>query len=147
MEVRMSRPEDFDACVKILPPRWQKPRMKARVGYLVMSRSALVAVEADSVIGFALMETDFFDDNSLYLRTVAVDSDRRRSGIGTRLVESVIGHARTLGVRRIFFDGLERQDEISRNGAEKLGFKPAGYVDNMHDEGGRYNIYSLPVYA
>ncbi|MEV3984081.1 GNAT family N-acetyltransferase [Nonomuraea sp. NPDC049758] len=146
MGIRFATPEDFDSCVELLPKAWNSSRMKARVGYLLMSRSALVDTDHDgSVNGFFLLEIDFFDEKTLYLRTAVVRENRRRSGVGTALLKYSLEYAKNNNFRRIFLDALEGNEQITRDGVEKFGFKQAGYIDNMHDEGGKYFIYSLRV--
>jgi len=149
MKIRIARPEDFDCCVDIVPQDLLTSRLKARLGYLIMSRSALLAVEDDNltaVIGFGLVEHDFFDDNGMYLRTVVVKEDQRNSKVGSKLLEAAVEYAKRLGARRLFFDTYAETEEASKRAGESSGFKPSGYIENMHDEGGRYNIYSLPVF-
>jgi [ribosomal protein S18]-alanine N-acetyltransferase len=65
------------------------------------TRHLVVAVEADRVVGFAVLSAvaDVAD-----LHRVAVTSDRRRRGIGADLVETVATEARRRGCERMLLE-------------------------------------------
>jgi GNAT superfamily N-acetyltransferase len=151
----MARPEDFDECVEILPEEWQISPMKARLGYLLMSRNAIIAMDDNGKVdGFVELEIDFFDNNTVYLRTGVVRPEKRNQGIGTALLDSAIAYARGLGARRIFTDVIGETDfeiigvrDATITGLNNRGFEVAGYIENMHDESdARYEVYSLPIH-
>jgi amino-acid N-acetyltransferase len=59
-----------------------------------------VAVDGDEVVGCGSLHVLWEDLGEI--RTVAVDRSRKGAGIGGRLVERLIEHARELGIQRIF---------------------------------------------
>jgi len=75
---------------------------KAPVTFYEDVQEFWVAVEGDPprVVGCGALHVLWED--LAEIRTVAVDSSVRRSGLGSRLVERLIETARWLGVRRIF---------------------------------------------
>lgn len=60
----------------------------------------LVADSAGDVIGCGALHVMWED--LAEVRTLAVDPDHLRSGVGSAILESLIAQARTLGVRRVF---------------------------------------------
>ena len=60
----------------------------------------LVADSAGDVIGCGALHVMWED--LAEVRTLAVDPDHLRSGVGSAILESLIAQARTLGLRRVF---------------------------------------------
>jgi ribosomal protein S18 acetylase RimI-like enzyme len=151
MQYRVIDPGDFDSCVSILPAAFQSPHFKAKLGYLSIRRTGIVAIDDSySVAGFLTYDEDFLDGRAIYFRTLIVRENARRQGIGLNLTRAGLKIARKLEARRVFLDTLTGSDSLADSHiiipeAEKLGFKPAGHILNMHDEGGRYEIFSLSL--
>jgi GNAT superfamily N-acetyltransferase len=151
MQYRIIDPGDFDSCVAILPAAFQFPQFKAKLGHVAIRRSGIVAIDDSfNVAGFLTYDEDFLDGRAIYFRTLLVREDARRQGIGLGLTRAGLQVARRLEARRVFIDTLNGPDSLADSHviipqAEKLGFKPAGHIENMHDEGGRYEIFSLSL--
>jgi N-acetylglutamate synthase-like GNAT family acetyltransferase len=145
MDFRSGRPEDFDQCASLLEDAWDSPRQRARLGYLLMSRSAIVGVDQRTVGAFALLENDFFCGNTMYIRTAVVRKDLRNAGAGTALLEACVNAAKIREMRRVFVDTYAPSEAVSAKILRKSGFEVVGDVENLHDEGGTYRIYSLPI--
>ena len=87
----------------------------------VMARpdaSLLVAAEAGRVVGYAALWREGADAE---LGDLAVAEDRRRSGLGTILVEAAAAEARERGADRIFLQVRES------NGAARALYRSAGF--------------------
>jgi N-acetylglutamate synthase-like GNAT family acetyltransferase len=90
-------------------------------GHLHRDRIPLtvVAHEGDVPIGTAaLVEVDMETRRDLtpWLADVVVSSERRGSGIGTRVVEFIVERARELGVRRLYLFTPDRESFYARMG-------------------------------
>ena len=87
---------------------------------------ALVMEDPDifpgSPIGFAIARVVGEEGEILSL---GVTSQRRRSGVGTKLVKAVLGRAATMGARQIFLEVAE-DNEAGRALYGALGFKVVG---------------------
>jgi predicted N-acetyltransferase YhbS len=151
MQYRTLDPGDFDSCVSILPSPFQYSHFKAMLGYLAIRRQGIVAIDdSGDVAGFLTYDEEFLAGRAMYFRTLLVRENARRQGIGLNLTKVGLRIARNRDVRRIFLDTLPGADSLADSHiiipeAEKLGFKPAGHILNMHDEGGKYEIYSLAL--
>jgi ribosomal protein S18 acetylase RimI-like enzyme len=81
-----------------------------------------IAADGDRVVGFAL-GADSYEllKNSGHLEWVAVDSDYRRQGLASQLMEAVIEVYRKLGKSTVVSD-IASANEASQGMARKLGF-------------------------
>lgn len=97
-----------------------------------------VAVAPDgSVVGCGALHVMWED--LAEVRTLAVDRDWRKHGVGHLLLESLLGQARELGVRRLFCLTFE-VDFFARHGFEPIDgtpVEPAVYAELLRsmDEG------------
>jgi len=65
------------------------------------------------------------DPGDWYLQAVAVQPNRRRQGIGSRLLEAALAHARDSGAERITLD-VDAANRRARTLYERYGFEVAG---------------------
>ncbi len=91
---------------------------------------AVVARIDGEVVGFAVgvmrgaPESMFAKETKyLYLDRIAVDPAFRRKGIGRRLVQALLDHARQAGLSQVVLDTWEFNDE-ARSFFESMGFEP-----------------------
>ncbi len=95
----------------------------------------VLAVEGDAVIGAAELkyrEMTVFPEREHWLGGVFVTSERRGYGVATRLIDSVVDTARTLGVRVLHLQtpqldgglylklGWQRGEQVRYNGLDVL---------------------------
>lgn len=124
VDVRTARPADLPGMVRIerasFPLPWSEGAFRS-----VMRRDdarLIVADRAGEVVGYAAV---WFAADEGELADIAVHPDRRREGIGTRLVAAVMEEARRRGAQQIFLQVRE-----SNRGALRLyeaaGFRKAG---------------------
>lgn len=81
-----------------------------------------VAEEDGSVWGFVAFRTMADEAEILNL---AVDSTRRRRGIGSKLMKDVLTACKAAGVKRIFLE-VRDSNEAARNFYSRLGFTQVG---------------------
>jgi [ribosomal protein S18]-alanine N-acetyltransferase len=95
------------------------------------TRHLVVAVEADEVVGFAVLSAvaDIAD-----LHRVAVASDRRGRGIGAALVEAVATEARRRGCERVLLE-VEATNGSAIALYERLGFVEIARRDAYYGPG------------
>lgn len=124
LELRTARPADLPRMVRIerasFPIPWSEAAFRA-----VMRREdarLIVAARRREVAGYAAV---WFAADEAELGDIAVDPDRRRRGIGSRLVEAVVAEARRRDARQLFLQVRE-----SNRGAlglyETAGFRKVG---------------------
>jgi amino-acid N-acetyltransferase len=113
MDVRIesARPEDLAAMLALLD--------QYRLPHAALERhvaDAVVARDGSRVVGCAAVER--YGPSGL-LRSVAVDGPLRRTGLGGRLTDAALAHARVQGVRTVYL--------LTETAAEffpRFGFRP-----------------------
>ena len=70
---------------------------------------AIVAVEEDKIIGFALYYTSYstWKGACIYLEDIFIIPDKRRNGVGTALFDELVSIAKNRGVARMDWQILE----------------------------------------
>jgi amino-acid N-acetyltransferase len=84
----------------------------------------LVADSGGEVIGCGALHVMWEDVAEV--RTLAVDPDHLRSGVGSAILESLIAQARTLGVRRVFCLTFETSF-FARHGFQEIEGAPVDH--------------------
>jgi amino-acid N-acetyltransferase len=84
----------------------------------------LVADSGGEVIGCGALHVMWED--LAEVRTLAVDPDHLRSGVGSAILESLIAQARTLGVRRVFCLTFETSF-FARHGFQEIEGAPVDH--------------------
>lgn len=112
---------------------WLEGRQRA--GYPV-----LVALAGPQVLGFASFG-EFRGAWSAYRysveHSVHVHRDRRRAGIGSRLVEELLAIARRQG-KHVMIGGLDADNEASLRMHERLGFERVAHFREVGHKFGRW---------
>jgi ribosomal-protein-alanine N-acetyltransferase len=82
-----------------------------------------VAEAGGQVVGFALGAASYeILEDTGHLEWLAVDSEHRRSGLATRLIDAVVGQLRALGRRDVVAD-VSSANEASRSLFARAGFE------------------------
>ena len=93
-------------------------------------RAYLVALEGRQVVGYAGLISY---GEEAHVTTIAVDPERQRRRIGTRLLYELLHHARALGAHAV---SLEVR--VTNWGAQRMyarfGFRPVGVRKNYYQE-------------
>ena len=91
---------------------------------------ALVACEADQVLGFALMQ---FGDEHAHLALLCVDPVRQRRGIGRRLTEWLVQSAEVAGIVTIRLE-LRADNSGALAFYQRLGFTEVQRVPGYYEQ-------------
>jgi len=114
----------------------------------LLSKSKCFLCEADAnVIGMAYLipkgnPTDIFQEDWSYIRMVGVHPDYNGKGIGRKLAQQCIDHAKQTGERVVALHTSEFMD-AARHLYESLGFKQIREIDPRF--GKKYWLYQLEV--
>jgi [ribosomal protein S18]-alanine N-acetyltransferase len=136
--VRAAEPADLDAVVTLearvfadsVEEAWSPRSVEEEFAALGDTRRIVVAVDGSRVVGHAvLMAVGDTGD----LTRVAVDGSRRRLGIASRLVESLVGQARALGLGAVLLEVADTNFAAialyERHGFEVIDRRTAYYKD------------------
>ena len=113
IKIRLMKPEDFDALVRIDEKVLKAPRpdyYEMKFDKLFKSKdflpTSLVAEdENEEVVGFIMGEL-YMGEYGIFreeatLDTIGVDPDHQHKGIGKLLIDEFLDHLKTLGVQKI----------------------------------------------
>lgn len=106
----------------------------------IRRRECYVALVQGSVVGFALMDTSFFEQS--FVSLLIVHPGRRRMGIGSALLRSLEASCKT----EKLFTSTNQSNRPMQRLCESLGYVKSGQVENL-DEGDPEWIYFKPVRA
>jgi len=114
---------------------------------LLSQSTGFVCEHANEVVGMAFLiprgnPTDVFQEDWSYLRMVGVDADYSGKGLGRRLIEICIDHARTTGEKTIALHTAEFMD-AARHLYEDMGFNKVKELPPRL--GKKYFLYLLEI--
>ena len=112
---------DFDR-KRFIPPTSQTERGYASFLGTQLEQSGivvLVAVDGGQVIGYTYAGVEDTDWMSLrgpagVLYDIVVDPERRRLGVGRRLLDATLGRLKSLGARQVVLSTAERNEQAQR---------------------------------
>jgi [ribosomal protein S18]-alanine N-acetyltransferase len=133
--VRAARPADLDAVVTLearvfADVAWSPRSVEEEFAALGDTRRIVVAVDGDRVVGHAVLLAagDIGD-----LTRVAVEGSRRRLGIASRLIDSLVDEARALGLEAVLLEvAATNRAAIAlygKHGFETVDRRAAYYAD------------------
>jgi GNAT superfamily N-acetyltransferase len=148
VKIRQADQHDFRGCLECVPLEWRTAGFEARLGVQLWKDYIFVAEDDNKkIVGYLACDSEFFDADGFYLRTMLVHELSRRQGIGSELINTATKWAFSRGVRRVFVDVPDKG--WARN-LQKAGFEKVGEVKHLHAENVVYEVYSLkaasPVY-
>ena len=130
--IRHFAPSDLDACVELFvstfarPPwneTWDPHVVAARLEQIIRTpRSFGAVIQVDGAIaGFALgISEPWHEGAHFYLKEMCVTQTRQRQGLGTRLLDYLVGELHRQDVRRIYL--LTARGDMSEAFYSKAGF-------------------------
>lgn len=132
--IRSARAADVARIMEIERASYSMPWTEATFrGLLERSDSdVLVAEEGGRVVGYAAC---WVVVDQAELGNIAVAPEWRRLGVGARLLEAVIEHARERGVRELFLE-VRVSNDVAQRLYQRHGFREVGR---------RRNYYVAPV--
>jgi GNAT superfamily N-acetyltransferase len=90
------------------------------------THSAWVAVEADQVIGFAVV--DRRSTRAVEILWAAIRANRRGAGVGTRLIKEILGALAADGVSLVEVKTLDRTSDYPEYGPTRAFWERRGFV-------------------
>jgi ribosomal-protein-alanine N-acetyltransferase len=136
--VRSAEPDDFEAVVSLearvfADSAWSPRSLDEEFAAHGQTRRIVVAVDADRVVGHAVL---LAAGDTGDVTRVAVDGDRRRAGIGTRLLDALVDHARRTGLGALLLEVAD-SNSAAIGLYERHGFTPidrrVGYYPDGSD--------------
>jgi len=138
VEVEPMTPDDLDEVIEI--ERRSFPSVWSRGSYERELRNEnsyyYVAREGDRLIGYAGM---WIVLDEAHITTLAVQPERRRRGLGTRLMNRMIDLARRHSVRKVTLEVRER-NRPAIDMYRKLGFVEKGFLPGYYGDTGENGI-------
>jgi amino-acid N-acetyltransferase len=141
--VRQARPADVRAIYDLVQPYAENRILIAKelIDYFEAVQEFVVAEETDEedsrIVGCGALHVLW--DDIAEVRTLAVAPEMSGRGIGRQLLDTLVGRARALGLRRVFCLTFE-VDFFRRHGFEVIAGTPVGtdvYAQMLrsHDDG------------
>ena len=136
LAIRSERVDDHDAIRRVVAAAFQSDRQADLIDAIRSSPEyvpelALVAEVGGIVVGHVMVSFTSLDDGSTrhriyHLSPLAVTPEHQRSGIGSALVNDVVGRARDRGAQFVVLEGSPRY-------YGRLGFEPSSRYDIFID--------------
>lgn len=126
VEIRPARTADVRAIRRLVDQHGADRKLlsKATVTLYEDVQEFVVAQEGDRVVGCGALHVLWED--LAEVRTLAVDPDRLRLGIGSQILDRLVDTARRLGVRRVFCLTFETAF-FGRHGFARLDGEPVSH--------------------
>jgi GNAT superfamily N-acetyltransferase len=145
VRIRQGDQHDYRACLDCVPGDWRSAAFEARLGVQVWKDYIFVAEDdGGTVLGYLACDSEFFDADGFYLRTLVVRDSGRQNGVGEALLREATSWAFSRGVRRVFTDVVT---PMLAKTLERGGFERVGEIRHMHAEDAVFMIYSLKAGA
>ena len=117
----------------------QKQRLRTNfIHQSIASRGCYVATTNNQVAGYAVLQYTFFDHGLISM--LFVDPDRRRSGIGSALVNHLENVCKTAKL----FTLVPESEQPMQALLVHLGYQNSGLIENLSD-GGKELVFFKPI--
>ncbi len=126
MEIREATASDIPAIV-LSDELGNKPERLAFIKKSVTSQALSVALIDNHIVGYVVIEYNFFESG--FLTLLIVKEANRRQGIGSALMQ----HAESTCKTEKLFSSINQSNLIAQRLLERLGFSRSGQVDNLDD--------------
>lgn len=137
IEIRQCRAEDFDEVAELLRQLWpDKPidlpslRPVFERALVSDSQKYICAAENGKVVGFGSLtiKNNLWQQGSIcHIDELVVDNAYRHRGVGTQILQQLIGIAKEKGCRRIELDSAFHRKEAHQF-YERLGFENRAFL-------------------
>ncbi len=125
---------DIKAIVILDPIARQRASRTEFITTSVHSGDCLVAIEANEIIAYAVLDYTFFGNG--YISMLYVHPNHRCHGVGSELMKSLEARCTTDKL----FTSTNRSNAPMQALLPRLGFSPSGIIDNL-DEGDPELVY------
>ena len=137
IQIRPCSSEDFEGVVAVLRQLWPDKHIDMEMLRVVYERAIssplqhhVCAVEGDQIVGMGSLtiNNNLWREGYLgYIEELIVDERFRRQGIGTQMLEQLVGVAKAQGCRCVELDAAFQRKEAHQF-YEKQGFKSRAYI-------------------
>jgi len=126
--IRLADPKDVPAMLECDPYARQHPARGRQVDQAVARGEGWVEVAQGQVVGYLLLNHDFFEYG--FVALVAVAPWQQRQGVALRLLLAAEQACRT---PRLFIS-CNQSNQASRAMIAKAGFHPSGVIENLDEQ-------------
>jgi ribosomal protein S18 acetylase RimI-like enzyme len=129
VEVRAAGSDDVADLIAADPYAQINAGRRAQVAHWVEAGHCFVAEREGRLAGYCVLDRHFFD--SFFITLVAVSEAERRTGVGTAMIEHLIG---VVPPGEKVWTSTNQSNTAMRSLLPRLGFVESGRIDNL-DEG------------
>ena len=129
MSIRLATPLDIEPCVLVDASNFHiytDEKRRSHFREMIPKQAMLIFEEDEQILAYATYEPKWFE--CTFLKLVVVDAPARRRGLGSLLIQHIMGHCCPSGR---LFSSTEDDNDPSKAMHEKLGFKVSGSLDNL----------------
>ncbi len=151
VEVRQMQETDLEAVLALIEEIDEDDAEEAEYSYQSYGLdNQFVLTENEQVIGVTGYREASGTDNTCWLSWTYLATDRQGKGYGTQILDSLLEHLASNGVRKVFVSTSDYQDEedgdvyaAARKMYEGVGFRQEVRHPNYYEEGETQLIYGL----
>ncbi|MFD3449354.1 GNAT family N-acetyltransferase [Microbacteriaceae bacterium 4G12] len=129
-----ARIEDLEKIVEIDSEVIGNKSRRAYIQNAIEFGRCIVAIEGDSIVGFLIYDTNFFD--CAFISLIIVSPSKRRKGYASYLMDYMVNISPTTKI----FSSTNRSNYDMQRVFEANGFVQSGIVENL-DEGDPEIVY------
>jgi len=127
-EIRAAGSDDIADLIAADPYAQIDAGRRAQIAQWVDAGHCFVAERYGEIVGYSVLNRQFFD--SFFVRLLAVAEAERRTGVGTAILEHLIA---LLPRGEKLWTSTNQSNAAMRALLPRLGFVPSGRIDNLDD--------------
>lgn len=141
LEIRAAGSEDIPDLIAADPYAQINAGRRAQIAGWVDAGHCFVAERDGRLAGYCVLNREFFD--SFFIKLVAVAEAERRTGVGTAMIEHLIG---LLPPGEKLWTSTNESNAPMRALLPRLGFIVSGRIDNLDDGDPELVFVRLPTW-
>ena len=126
IEIRAASSDDVADLIAADPDAQIDAGRRAQIGEWVDAGHCFVAERGGRLVGYSVLNREFFD--SFFIKLVAVAEAERRTGVGTAMLKHLIA---LLPPGEKLWTSTNQSNAPMRALLPRLGFVPSGQIDNL----------------
>jgi GNAT superfamily N-acetyltransferase len=126
--VRPADSDDVAALIAADPYAQINAERRTQIATWIDAGHCFVAERDDQIVGYCVLTRAFF--HSFFVELVAVSETERRTGIGTAMIEHIIG---LVPPGEKLWTSTNQSNAPMRSLLAGLGFVESGHIDNLDD--------------
>ena len=140
VEIRAAGADDVADLVAADPYAQVDAGRRAQMAEWVAAGHCFVAERGGRIAGYCVLNREFFD--SFFIKLVAVAETERRSGVGTAMIEHLVG---LIPPGEKLWTSTNESNAPMRSLLPRLGFIASGRIDNLDDGDPELVFVRLPT--